>query len=334
VTRPARPTLAQVAALAGVSLKTASRAMNGEYGVAPATAERVLAAARSLGFRPNLLARSLASGRSSAAVGLVIPNVADPFFAELIGAVERTLAARGLQLIAASHHDSDAAQRTITRSLVGRRVDALVLVPSPGEASYLQADLDHGLVIVALDRPVAGVAVDTVVVDNRRASAEAVAELLAAGHRRIAFFADDSRLWTMQERMLGYLDALADAGIEEDRELMRVDCLERHTAEWAIVDMLGSPNPPTAVFAAHNSTGREVLRATRAAVTELPLVVFDEVSDPDLLVSPPRVLRSNPERLGVTAAEMALERLDGLSEPPRLVVQAVTRFDPVTEVAP
>lgn len=333
MSRRGRPTLAQVAELAGVSLKTASRAMNGEYGVSSATAARVLAAARSLGFRPNLLARSLASGRSSAAVGLVVPNVADLFFGQLIGAVERTLASRDLQLVVASHHDDEVAQRAITRALVDRRVDALLLVPAPGEASYLQADIDHGLVVVSLDRPVLGVAVDTVIVDNRTASADAVRELIAAGHKRIGFLADNSKLWTMQERLAGYRAALAEAGLEEAPALMQVDCLERETAERAVAEMLAADDPPTAVFAAHNSTGREVIRATRFAQTELPLVVFDEVSDPDLLVTPPRVLRSNPERLGSTAAELALERLDGLTAPPRLVIHPVTRFDPVPEVA-
>jgi LacI family transcriptional regulator len=333
MTRSSRPTLAQVAELAGVSLKTASRAMNGEYGVAPATSERVLAAARSLRFRPNLMARSLASGRPSAAVGLVIPNVADPFFAELVGGVERTLAPRDLQLVIASHHDDGVAQQQIVRDLVDRRVDAFLLVPAPGEASYLQVDLDHGLVVVSVDRPVVGVDVDTVIVDNRSATTEAVRELIAAGHRRIAILADNSKLWTMQERAIGYRLALAEAGIAEDPALAYLDCPTHDEAQTAIAALLASDDPPTAVFAAHNATGREFVRATRAANLDIPLVVFDEVSDPDLLVVPPQVLRSNPELLGTTAAEMALERLDGLTAPPRVVIQPVSRFTPVAWAA-
>jgi LacI family transcriptional regulator len=328
-----RPTLAQVAELAGVSLKTASRAMNGEYGVAPATAERVLEAARSLGFRPNLLARSLASGRPSAAVGLVIPNVADPFFAELVGGVERTLAPRDLQLVTASHHDDGVAQRKIVRALVDRRVDALLLVPAPGEVSYLRVDIDHGLVVVSLDRPVVGVDVDTVIVDNRSATTEAVRELIDAGHRRIALLADNPSLWTMQERALGYRLALAEAGIAEDTALVHLDCPTPEAAQKAIAALLASDDPPTAVFAAHNATGRELVRAARAAAVDLPLVVFDEMSDSDLLVVPPQVLRSNPERLGTTAAEMVLERLDGLTAPSRLVIQPVSRVTPASWAA-
>jgi LacI family transcriptional regulator len=333
MSRSSRPTLAQVAELAGVSLKTASRALNGEYGVAPTTSERVLAAARSLGFRPNLLARSLASGRPSAAVGLVIPNVADPFFAELVGGVERTLALRDLQLVIASHHDDPVAQRKIVRALVGRRVDALLLVPAPGDASYLQADIDHGLVVVSLDRPTMGVDVDTVIVDNRSAAAGAVRELIAAGHRRIAFLGDNSQLWTMQERLIGYQRALAEADIAEDPALVHSDCADREASQGAIAELFAADDPATAVFAAQNATGREVVRAARAALVDIPLVVFDEVSDPDLLIAPPQVLRSNPERLGRTAAELALERLDGVATAPRVVIQPVSRLDPIAWTA-
>ena len=91
--------------------------------------------------------------------------------------------------------------------------------------------------------------------------------------------------------------------------------------------MLGSSDPPTAIFAAHNATGRDAIRAMRAAGRELPLVVFDEQSDPDLLVTPPLVIQSDPTRLGRVAAEMALERLDGLAGPARLVVHPVGRHD-------
>ena len=132
---PGRPTLADVAALAGVSLKTASRAMNGEYGVAEATAERVFAAARDLGFRPNRLAQSLAAGGPSAVVGLLIPDVSDPFVAGVVGAVEVVLATRDLQLITASHGNDPVRQHNIASTLVERRVDGLIIMSAPGDAS-------------------------------------------------------------------------------------------------------------------------------------------------------------------------------------------------------
>jgi LacI family transcriptional regulator len=333
VSQRSRPKLADVAEQAGVSLKTASRALNGEYGVAPATAEKVFTAARGLGFRPNLLARSLASGRTSAAIGLIIANVADPFFAELIGSVELSLGARDLQLVIASHHDDADRQLKLVRALVERRVDALLLTPAPGDAFHLRDDIDHGLVVVALDRPLVGVEVDTVIVENRIGAADAVRELIAAGHRRIAALANDPRLWTMQERIAGYRLALAESGIPEDPAIVLLDGVDRVASQQRIAEMLESADPPTAIFAAHNATGRDAIRAMRAAARELPLVVFDEQSDPDLLVTSPLVIQSDPTRLGRVATEMALERLDGLEGPARLVVHPVGRLDVAREIA-
>lgn len=322
---PGRPTLADVAALAGVSLKTASRAMNGEYGVAPETQARVTAAARELGFRPNHLARSLASGRASAAVGLVISYVSDPFLAAVIGAVEEVLAPRDLHLITASHRDDADQQRQIVRALVERRVDALLVVPAPGDAGYLQREMDHGLHVVAVDRPLVGVEVDTVTVDNRAGAAEVVDRFVAAGHRRIGAVTGDLRLWTVQERMAGFTAALEAHGLAADPDLVTPGIGPDALA--AITGLLDRADPPTAMFSAGNRPGRHVIRAMRATGRTVDLAVFDDISDPDLLTPAPLVAASGPERLGAIAARMAMERLDGLTGPPRSVVLPVPILD-------
>lgn len=321
MSRPSRPTLADVAARAGVSLKTASRALNGEYGVAAGTAERVQDAVGQLGFRPNYLARALASRQTSAAVGLVIPSVSDPFIAAVAAAVEANLAPRELQLISASHGDDAPRQRKLTQALVERRVDALVIVSAPGDVSYLQPEIDHGLVVVALDRPLDGVSVDTVTIDNRAAARLAVEELIAAGHRRIAAVAFDARLWTSSERCEGYLCALEAAGIPADPDLVRMSCEDPVQAQAAVAVMLQGTEPPTALFAIQYRAGRAAIRAMLVAGVVLDLTVFDEVADPDLLVIPPlTVVESDPMGLGAAAAAMTLERLDGLQGPARSVV--------------
>jgi LacI family transcriptional regulator, galactose operon repressor len=321
VTKPARPTLADVAARAGVSLKTASRALNGEYGVAEPTAERVREAAGQLSFRLNHLARALATRQTSATVGLVIPTVSDPFFAALAAEVESTLAPRELGLISASHGDDIARQRMLTRALVERRVDALIFVSAPGDSSHLQLDIDHGLAVGAVDRPLEGVSVDTVTIDNRGAARVAVTELVTAGHRRIAAIGYDARLWTMSERYDGYRDALVDAEISLDADLVALSCGDAEQAEATVIAMLQASDPPTAVFALHNRSGRAAIRSMLATGAEVDLSVFDDVTDPDLLVIPPlTVVASEPRRLGAAVAAMTLERLDGLAAPARDVV--------------
>jgi LacI family transcriptional regulator len=320
MSRPGRPTLADVASRAGVSLKTASRAVNGEYGVSQATASRVLEAARELGFRPNHLARSLAAGGPSAAVGLVISSVSDPFIAAVAGAVETVLAPRELQLLSASHGDDAERQRRIVRTFVERRLDALIIIPAPGDAHYLQAEIHHGLVVVAIDRPLDGVEVDTAVVDNRVGAAEAVARLVARGHRRIAALGTDGRLWTLQERLAGYVVGLEAAGLPYDPQIVELSSRDAAGAEENLNRMLALPDPPTAVFAAQHMAGRGTVRAMNRARVDLDLAVFDELVDTDLLITPPVVVvASGPDRLGHLAATMVMERLDGLEVPPRSV---------------
>lgn len=317
VSIPGRPTLADVAALAGVSLKTASRALSEEYGVAQATAERVFAAAQELGFRPNRLAQSLAGGGPSAAVGLLIPEVSDPFVAAAVGAIETILTARDLQLITASHGNDPARQHSLAIALVERRVDGLIIMSAPGDASYLRADIKHGLVIVAMDRPIEGLDVDTATVDNEAGAREAVRRLIDVGHRRIAAVVGNTRIWTLARRLDGYRAALAEAGIPIDGSLIS----EAHVgvqAQAVMQEMLERVDPPTAVFAAHHRVGRGAMRAMHDAGASLDLAVFDGVDDNDLLVTPPLVVvASGPDRLGKLAADLLVDRLGGLQAPPR-----------------
>jgi LacI family transcriptional regulator len=308
-----RPTLADVAARAGVSLKTASRALNGEYGVAAATSRRVIEASRELGFRANHLARSLAAGGPSAAVGLVVSSVADHFMAAITGAVESLLAPRDLQLVTASHGDDPDRQRRIVRTLVERRVDALLLVPAPGDASYLRSEIDHGLVVVAVDRPVEGVDVDTVTVDNVEGARSAVARLVAAGHRRIAMLGWDARVWTLGQRYLGYVAALEEAGLGVDPDLVLLDYALQDDPGAAVERLFVGPDPPTAVLSGQQAGARTALRVTRR-------LGRDEIHDADLLVRPPFVVVSGAERLGSTATRLMLERLDGATGPARALV--------------
>ena len=314
---PGRPRLADVAARAGVSLKTASRALNHEYGVAPQTSVRVLAAARELGFRPNRLARSLAGGGPSAAVGLLIPDVADPFVADVAAAAERVLAARDLQLITASHGDDPHRQHQLASALVERRVDALLVMSAPGSMSYLQPDLAHGLVVVALDRPVEGLDVDTVTVDNEAGTREGVRRLLDAGHRRIAALALDVRIWTVARRIATYRESLVAAGLPVDEALISTEHDPAH-ARAALRRMLAGDDPPTAVLATNHMAGRAAMRASHEAGVLMDLAVFDSMDDNDLLATPPLVVvASGPDRIGRLAAELAVERLGGLKDPPR-----------------
>src|SRR5919106_6147252 len=193
--RSARPTMRDVASRAGVSLKTVSRVINDEPGVAVATAARVGDAIDELGFQRNDLARTLRQGRSSGTLGLVIEDVANPFYSAIAQAVEAAARARGFMLITGSCEEDADRERELVQALLRRRVDALLLVPASRDHAYLARVLGAGTPVVFIDRPPEGTEADTVLLDNLGGARAAVDHLLAQGHRRIAFVADPGTLY-------------------------------------------------------------------------------------------------------------------------------------------
>ncbi len=309
-----------VAALAGVSLKTVSRVINEEPGVAEATNRRVGEAISELGFRRNDLARSLRQGRTSSTLGLVIEDVANPFYSAIAQAVEAAARARGFMLITASCEEDPRRERELVEALLRRRVDALLLVPASRDHGYLDPARSEGTPVVFVDRPPAGLDADVVLLDNLGGARAAVEHLLAHGHRRIAMVADPGELYTAAERLTGYREALEAAGIAVREELVRTGTHDAQHAEAAVHELLALPpdRRPTALFAGNNRNSVGALRALRGAEHELALVGFDDFELADLLAV--TVVRHDSQRLGTAAAAIAFARLDGSEEPPRRVV--------------
>lgn len=331
-----RPTLRQVAAVAGVSVKTASRALRGEGYVASATAVRVHEAARQVGFRLNALASELRRGGSSNLVGLVTGDLANPFYANVAGGVERELRARGLQLVTASTDEDPVAEQDLIDALLQRRVRALLIASSSTDHAHLADEAGHGVPLVFVDRPPVGVRADTVVIDNRAGAIAAIEHLIAGGHRRIAVVADLSRLATQQARIDGVGDAMSDAGIDDWQELFRQDAHDVSAAQVTVDELLNRPDPPTALFTLNNRITAGALRALQQARIDgrldaragrdpqssargLPaLIGFDDFELSDVLgVS---VIGYAAEEMGRTAATLALDRMDGVDHPAQTVV--------------
>jgi LacI family transcriptional regulator len=313
-----RPTLSDVAKRAGVSPKTASRALNGERHVSSETAARVLAAAEALQFMPNRLAQGLRGGSALASVGLVIGDVGNPFWSSVARGVERELAGADLLLITASHEEDPALQQRLLRALVERRVDGLLLVPAPGDAD-LSAIL-RDVPVVAVDRPVTAPALDAVLFDDRGGASTGTAALAAQGHRRIAFVGAEPDVWTVEQRLAGYHEALAAAGLEADPGLVRLGCTSAAEAATATRELLRLEHPPTAALAMNNLISRGVRRALHDAVADLDVVAFDPDPDAELYIPSPSTVVIDPEQAGRTAAGLLLDRLGGDRRPPRRVV--------------
>jgi LacI family transcriptional regulator len=309
-----------VAQAAGVSLKTVSRVVNGESGVRTATAARVGDAITQLGFRRNDLARSLRRAHASATLGLVIEDLANPFYSMIARAVEEVARRRGYIVITASSEESGERERDLVATLLSRQVDGILLVPAARDHSYLRPELAMGVQVVFLDRPPGGLEADAVLIDNAGGARAGVEHLLSQGHQRIGLIGDPPELYTLAERVRGYGAALADWGVEFDESLMRLGAHDVAQAEMSARALLRQPDPPTAVFAANNRVSVGTIRALKATHARVALVGFDDFELADMLPVPVTVVRHDPAELGRRAAQLLFARLEGHRGPPETVI--------------
>lgn len=323
----ARPTMNDVARLAGVGLKTVSRVVNGEPRVSKATIERVRAAIKELGYSPHEGARLLRRGQT-ACIGLLLEDVANPFYSALAGAVEQAARANGLLLFTASSEEDAAQERELALAFCARRVDGLVIVPAASaDHRYLQAEIDAGVVAVFVDRPAVGIAADAVLADNVGGTRAAVAHLLRHGHRRIGYVGDAAEIFTASQRLRGYREELADSGLPFDGSLVAMGHPEQQFVTAALDRMLAGPDPVTALIAGNNRTTVTVLRDLAERRQRLALVGFDDFELADLLDPGITVVAHDPVALGKTAADLLFRRLQGYRGPVQ-TIEIATRLVP------
>jgi LacI family transcriptional regulator len=316
-----------VAAHAGVSLKTVSRVVNDEAGVSVRLSEQVRASVAELGFQPNAGASNLRRlDRKTATVGLLLQDVANPFSAALHRAVENIALARGVLVFSASVDESPQREHDLVRALAARRVDGLIIVPTGDDQRYLEPERRAGTVIVCVDRVAVNLDVDSVVVTNVSGAAEGVRHLIAAGHRRIAFLGDHPHVFTAAERYQGYQQALAGAGLTLDPALVVHGLHDAGVADGAVTTLLTRPDPPTAVFTAQNLVTIGAVKALRRLDRQhrVALVGFDDVELADLVVPGITVVAQDPAAIGRTAASVLFSRLAGDPSPPAVHVLSTT----------
>jgi LacI family transcriptional regulator len=314
-----RPTLTQVAALAGVSLKTASRALNSEPNVAATTGRRVRDAADQLGYRLNGIARELRRGATSSLVGLVSGDLANPFYSAVASGIERELRQHGLLLVTANNDEDSALERSLVEAFLERRVRALLVIPSGNDHEYLAVEGGRGVPFVFLDRPPAGVAADAVLIDNAGGARSAGDHLLAGGHRRIALVADLARMAPQRARIDGFLGAMRSAGNDAWEPYLRTDVHDVRRAERTVRDLLDLESPPTAIFTTNNRLTTGALRALRDHPEPPPaLIGFDDFDLADVLGT--TVVAHDSSAMGREAARLAYERISGHTGPARSIV--------------
>ena len=316
----------QVAAAAGVSLKTVSRVVNRETGVSAELIARVEAEVQRLGYRHNLAASQLRRGRRTASIGVLLQDLGNDFCAELLRAVEDRARESGVVVISASLDEEVDREHELIVGLVERRIDGIILMPASHDHSYLAEEMEAGVEVVFVDRHPARLHVDSVATDNHGGARSAVRHLVAAGHRRIGFVGDDQSIDTARERLEGYRAGLAEAGLPVDRELERPGYGSPTGSERAVMDLLALPDPPTALFTARNDATVGAVRALRqlGQAHHTALVGFDDFATADLLEPAVTVIRQDARGQGLTAVDLLLARLGGADDPVRRVVLGTT----------
>ena len=315
-----RPTMKDVASLAGVALKTVSRVVNREPGVTPETASRVLGAIEELGFRRNESARLLRTGRT-ATLGFIAGSWTDPDDVAVYRGVESMAREHGYLMYCGSTDSDPRREEWLALAMCARRVDGLVIVPAPGSHDYLASEIEAGVATVFVLHPPELAGVDAVLPDARGAARAAIAHLAAHGHRRIGFVGGPAGEQRTALRD-GYRQALAVAGLPADPAWHALDA-----AALADVGL-----PVTAVFCAGQALTQGALRALAAredslaaradepvAGRRVAVVGFGDFELAGAIASPVTVVSYDPVRIGYAAGELLLSRLAGQQAPPRLI---------------
>lgn len=329
-------TIIEVAHRAGVSPATAGRVL-GDYGYAsPVVQEKVKSAAAELGYRPNRLAKGLITGKTQT-IGVVVGDIESPFYASVLRGVGDVARSRGFGVIVTNCDENAELEREAVQLLLEKQVDGLIVSSTFVEDPlHLKAAIASQCPIVQFDRIVEGLETDSVVVDNVSVTRGSVARLIKAGHRRIGILAElvpgksddlatfvgaaeltgeDTRYHLPSwQRLLGYLEAHREAGIEPDLELIRrVVVYSSEAARKEALDLLTIRNPPSALFTADGvmSTGAlEAIAALKLSVPEdVSLLCFDDLDWMKFVATGITAIAQPSHAIGAAAAELLLERL-------------------------
>jgi len=318
--------MADVAARAGVSVATVSRALSGDpKRVSAPVLQRIIDAAEELEYIPNNLARNMRSG-SSRILGLVISDIGNPFFTAVARGVEDVAQRHGYSLVLSNTDENPGREAASLGVMAAERAAGVIIATTNENGAALRRARDMGMAIVAIDRHIVDLPTDSVVVDNESASHEAVMHLVRLGHRRIAIVGGPSDADTARERMRGYERALAEARIDLVPELVCRGDFREATGLAMTRDLLDLPDPPTAIFAVNNLTTIGVLGALRERGVEVPahmsVVGFDDIPTAELMHPPLTVVQQPTYRVGARAADLLIRRLRDADVPVKEVVLA------------
>ncbi|WP_329043053.1 LacI family transcriptional regulator [Streptomyces sp. NBC_00178] len=297
-----------VAARADVSAMTVSRVLKDDPRVSETTRERVLSAVDALGYRRNETARRLRVG-GSGMIGLVVTNLANPFYSRLALGVQEVADEHGLGVLLGNTAEKADRERGLVEDLASRQVDGMIVVPAGGSHRHLTPAALRGTPIVLASRPPAGMDADCVLVDDFGGAEAATGRLIEDGHRRIGFLGNPPALYTGAERFRGYWAAHEAAGLEPEDRHIRRGLTDVATAERAARTLLGGDDAPTALFCTNNRLTQGAIRAVRTLEVPVSLAGFDDFDLADVLGLPLTIASYDADEIGRRAGRMLIDRI-------------------------
>lgn len=317
------PTIREVAKKAGVSSTTVSHVINHTRFVSEDVSERVRSAMDELGYRPNALARSLRRGETKT-LGLIMPDSANPFFAEIAKEIEKTVFSSGYSLILCNTNGDLEREKFYTEVLLAKQVDGVIFVAAGDETESLLQLVNRKLPMVVVDRYFGDLPVDIVLTNNYLGGYNATRHLIEQGHRRIAVICGPSNVTPSADRVRGYRSAMQDSGLEVDEELVAAGNFDSESGLKCARQLLDVKTPPTAIFACNDLMAIGAVRAVSENGLRIPedmaLVGFDNIELASYTVPALTTIDQREGLLGKTAGEMLIERIQTPSKEHHRVV--------------
>ena len=309
-------TIKDVARMAGVSIATVSKYINGGN-VRAENVESISKAIEALDYRVNPFARSLKTQRSRS-IGILIPDIATPFFGSVLTSLDKVLREHGYHSLISCYGADHGLERDNLRFLISTGIDGLIYIPEDVTADeFYELTSNCSIPVVQIDRMIPGVSSDTVLVNNTDAAYQAVSMLISKGHSRVALISGPKSVLTAKERQIGYLKAISDHGLIYDDALLISEQNEFATGYRGCERLMEQENPPTAVFTTNYNITMGCITAARERGLRIPedLDVFgyDCMEICTMLKPPPPVVQQPEEDIGRMAAVFLIERLEGYS---------------------
>ena len=308
-------TIVEVAKRARASTGTVSNVLRGTVRVSPALRERVEAAIRELDFHPNEIARSLKVNQTYM-LGMVLPDITNPFYPEVIRGAEDRALERGFLLVAANTDEQIDREQHIVSALRSRRVDGILLVPTRGNSvDHIRRTMKSGIPVVCLDRVPTGLKVDAVMLDNVRGAQDCVRHLVRSGYRSIAMITGSLELGVARERLRGYEEGLREAGIEVSKDLILEGDFREGSGYRLTKDLLLRADRPSAILVSNGVMALGVLQAFEELGVRCPedvaLATFDDLAG-DRAFHPRLTVISQPGyEIGARGVTLLMDRIEG-----------------------